>query len=106
MLSKLWKDERGTVSWISMILATAVFSIGALVGLATFRDAVVQQYGDVAVGLDHLDQSWSYRTGIDANGDGDCTDPGDCEFEGEFTDVSTLTDPAGAAPADIVFVAP
>lgn len=103
---ELWRDERGTVSWISMIMTTVVVAFGAIVGLATLRDHVLQQYGDVAVGLDHLDQSWAYKTGIDLNGDGDCIDPGECEFEGEFVDSSTLVDPPGAAPADLVFFAP
>ncbi len=102
----LWLDERGSVGWVSTILATSIFTLGVLVGLTTLRDHVVQQYGDVSVGLDHLDQSWSYTTGIDLNGDGDSTDPGECEFRGSFSDSSTLSDPVGAAPADLVFFAP
>lgn len=102
-LSQFWRDECGTVSLTSMLVATGIFSLGVLVGLATLRDHVVQQYGDVAVGLDHLDQSWSYETGIDNNGDGDCIDPGECEFQGEFIDTSTLNDPVGSAPADLEF---
>lgn len=73
-------------------------------GLATLRDHLVQEYGDMAVAIDHLDQSWSYSNGIDCNGDGDYTDPGECEFRGQFVDSSNLSDPAGDGPADIVFV--
>ena len=103
---RLWGDESGSVSWVSMILATSVFTLGVLVGLSTLRDHVMQQYGDVAVGLDQLDQSWEYQYQIDLNGDGDGTDPGECEFSGRFVDSSTLTDPATTAPAGLVFVAP
>lgn len=102
----LWSDESGSMSWVGTILATSIFTLGMLVGLSTLRDHVMQQYGDVATGLDQLDQSWRYEYDIDLNGDGDSNDPGECHFEGRFDDTSTLTDPAGGAPAGLTFVAP
>lgn len=101
ILHELWQDTRGSAAVASTILVTTIVSIGALVGLVTVRDHVLQQFGDVAVGLDLLDQSYSYQVGVDGNGDGDLTDPEDCLLQGSFSDSSTLTDPAGNAPAGL-----
>ena len=96
---RLWHDQRGSTTVASTILVTTILSIGALVGLVTVRDHVVQQFGDMAVGLDALDQSYRYAVGVDGNGDGDLIDPEDCFLTGGFSDSSTLVDVPGDAPA-------
>ena len=98
---EFWRDTRGSAAVASTILVTTIVSIGALVGLVTVRDHVLQQFGDVAVGLDLLDQSYRYDVGVDGNGDGDLSDPEDCRLQGSFSDTSSLTDPAGDAPAGL-----
>ncbi|HND52799.1 MAG TPA: hypothetical protein PLV92_10400 [Pirellulaceae bacterium] len=59
LLVRLWHDDRGESSFIAMILLTTIAAIGAIVGLVTLRDGIVQEFGDVAVALDALDQSIS-----------------------------------------------
>ena len=96
---RLVREQNGSASVASTILVTSIISLGAMVGLVTVRDQVLQQFGDVAVGLDTLDQSYKYSIGIDVNGDGDFQGPEDCILEGVFEDTAIWTDPAGQAPA-------
>ena len=98
-LGRLWSDERAAVSPISVILMTTILSIGAIVGLTTLRDHIAQQYGDVAVALRSLRQTYEYEVGVDVNGDGDINDPEDCVMTGQFTDVIDLVDANNAPPA-------
>ena len=95
----LWRDERASVAPISVILTTTILALGAIVGLTTLRDHITQQYGDAAVALRSLRQSYSYVVGVDVNCDGDINDPEDCVMRGEFSDVVDLQDDPGTAPA-------
>ena len=96
----LWSDERGMHSPEAMIIMTTVVVVGCMVGMVTLRDHISQQFGDVAVALDSLDQSFKFRFVHDNNGDGDFNDEDEFEFEGSFSDDSpTLADLAGQAPA-------
>jgi len=96
----LWSDERGMHSPEAMIIMTTIVVVGCMVGMVTLRDHISQQFGDVAVALDSLDQSFRFRFVHDNNGDGDFDDEDEFEFEGSFADDSpTLTDLAGQAPA-------
>lgn len=56
-LPVLWRDERGAVHAAMYLLLLTLVALGALVGLATYRDQVVQELGDLATALNHLDQS-------------------------------------------------
>lgn len=101
---RFWHDERGMHSPESMIIMFVITVLGSAVGLVTLRDHIVQQFGDVAVALDSLDQSFVYYFAHDNNGDGDFDDDDEFEFEGMYVDDSpTLTDDAGAAPACMNF---
>ncbi len=96
---QLWQDERAIVTVESMLLVVAISSLGAIVGLVTLRDHIVQQLGDSAVALDHLDQSFEYNLVRDGNGNGNLSDDGDFELSGSFRDSSTLIDATGQPPA-------
>ncbi len=64
------------------------------VGLVTLGNPFVQEFGDLSVALDHLDQSWEVRHSWETTSRG-------------YKDTSTLTDPNGTEPAGIdVRVAP
>jgi hypothetical protein len=65
---------------------TTILGLGMVVGLQTVRDAMIQELGDVAVALDHLDQSYSFTVGT---------------VSSQYIDTITLQDPAGAPPACI-----
>ena len=47
----LWLDVRGGLAPMDMILVTSLTAIGAMVGLAVIRDAVVQEMGDGGANL-------------------------------------------------------
>lgn len=87
----LWLDVRGGLAPMDMILVTSLTAIGAMIGLAVIRDAVVQEMGDVAVALDNVDQSFS-GTIVHAT-------LGTLWTASFSDDAATLSDPAGAEPA-------
>ncbi len=87
----LWLDVRGGLAPMDMILVTSLTAIGAMIGLAVIRDAVVQELGDVAVALDNVDQSFS-GTIVHAT-------LGTLWTASYSDDAATLSDPAGAEPA-------
>ena len=80
---RLWRDEKGQVSIVATTLIYAVLVFGVTAGLVTLRDQIVQEFGDLAVALDSLDQSYSIDGGA------------------SFSDSSDLTDPDGEAPAGL-----
>jgi hypothetical protein len=55
---RLWRDERGGMEALGVILMYSIVVFGAVTGLVALRNQIVQEYGDVAAALDHLDQSW------------------------------------------------
>ena len=76
---KLWNDQRGEVQITAALLLCVFIGIGSIVGLATFRDQLIQEFGDVGVALENLDQSYSTDTSI-------------------FIDTTPLDDPVGQPP--------
>lgn len=58
-MKRLWRDECGALSVNDYILMVAIVGVGSVAGLATVRDAAVQDLGDVAIGLESLDQSYT-----------------------------------------------
>ena len=88
---------------MSLIFITAITALGAVVGLVVLRNQVVQEFGDIAVALDQLDQSFSYTVRVDGNRDGDFLDLQDTTLTASYADPApTLTDPLNAAPAGLV----
>lgn len=88
----LWSDECGFVSATEVLLTTCILGVAMVVGLQTIRDAIIQELGDAAVALDHLDQSYSFTIGTVTK---------------QYQDQISLQDPAGAPPACIgVCIAP
>jgi len=61
-LIQLWLDESGESSAASIILITTILALGMVVGLATVRDQLVQELGDVGLALENLNQSFSTPT--------------------------------------------
>ncbi len=98
-IGRLVEDDRGATAPMGVILVTSILSLGAIVGLTTVRDHIVQQFGDTAVALRELRQSYYFSVAIDKDRDGDPDGPDDCLMTGEFTDTVDLVDASGAAPA-------
>ena len=81
---RLWNDERGSISPFATVLMMTILLLGLLPGIVTLRDHIVQEFGDMAVSLESIDQSYSFEV------DG---------VTSEYVDTNTLTDPVGEAPA-------
>lgn len=95
----LWRDQNGNLSWLGLILVTLITAFGVIVGLSTYRDHVLQQFGDAAVALRNLRQTYKYEVQIDANGNGLFSDAEDCVLQGSFEDVVDLFDEPNSEPA-------
>lgn len=99
IIQQVIRDESGASAPMGVVLVTTIMALGSIVGLTTLRDHIVQQFGDAAVALRELRQSYRYSVAIDANMDGDTSDPEDCVLEGGFSDAVDLVDLPGAPPA-------
>jgi len=55
-------DESGNVNVAAAILWITIAGIGAITGLVTLRDGIVQEYGDIGLALEQLDQSYTIYT--------------------------------------------
>ena len=64
MFAKLLRDETGLVDVSSYLLMATIIAIGMIAGLTALRDSVVQQFGDLAFGLEHLDQTYTINATI------------------------------------------
>ena len=69
LLKQLWNDERGFVNSAELILIATLAVIGLIVGLATFRDAVIQELADTGAAVGQVNQSYSVFVGDSANQD-------------------------------------
>ena len=58
-LKLLWNDQLGATGAMGLILLATILAIGAIVGLTTLRDQIVQEMGDMAVAIESLDQSFT-----------------------------------------------
>jgi hypothetical protein len=65
LMLRLWSDEAGFVISSELILVAAILVMGLLTGLATIRDQIVQELGDVADAVSELqqDMQWAGTTG-------------------------------------------
>lgn len=59
LVARFWSDDQGFVVSSELILIATVIVLGAVVGLSTFREQLVQELGDAALGIGALDQSYS-----------------------------------------------
>ena len=59
MFKTFLHDERGTILSIEMILTATLVVLGCIVGLTAFRDAMVQELGDVSAGMSGLNHSYT-----------------------------------------------
>lgn len=63
-LIRRWMSETsGSVDAASFLLLATITALGILCGAATFRDQLVQEFGDVATHLERLDQSYTITVG-------------------------------------------
>ncbi len=58
---RLWNDTAGFTVSMELVLVATITVIGLVVGLASYRDAIVQEFGDTAAAVGQLDQSYFYN---------------------------------------------
>lgn len=58
-MQQLIADDSGVVDAGQYILIVTLLGIGMVAGLIAFRNQVVQEFGDIADGIESLDQSYS-----------------------------------------------
>ena len=60
VLAQLWRDDWGFVISAELVLVATILVIGMIVGLASLRDQVVQELGDVGAAISQIVQSYSW----------------------------------------------
>jgi hypothetical protein len=105
-LLMLWESEEGVVVSAELVLIATILVLGVLVGIASVRDQIVQELGDVAAAMSTTVQSYSFAavTGHTASmagsSFGDATD-----FCDQLQELGTCTpDLPDVAPVCIDFV--
>ena len=59
-LLTLWKCEAGFVVSAELVLIATILVLGVLVGIASVRDQIIQEVGDVAAAISTSVQSYSF----------------------------------------------
>ena len=96
-LKKLWECERGFVVSSELVFMSAILVLGLVVGLATVRDQVVQEFGDTSIGVGAMNQSYSFAGVVSPVG----SSPGSAFDDSvDFCEVFGF-DPVNASPACI-----
>ena len=100
-MMKLWNDDAGFVVSAELVLIATILVLGMIVGLASIRDQVVQELGDIALAFGRINQSYSFSgiTGHTSNTAG-------ASFVDRTDYCDETPDVAGAPPACISVTIP
>ena len=106
VLSRMWKEEDGVLSFEWVLLVT-LLTIGIVSGISAARDAIIDELGDVAQAMLALDQSYTidFPLNVDVH-----TVDGTSASDSSFTDALIYTDctrtnaPVGQAPQAVLDV--
>jgi hypothetical protein len=60
IVSRLWSEEAGFVISTELVLVATILVLALVVGLATVRDAIIQELADVAGAIGAINQSYSW----------------------------------------------
>ncbi len=96
MLTNFWNDEAGFVVSSELVLIGTILVLGVVVGLATVRDQVVQELGDLALAISNINQSYSF-SGVT----GHTSSTAGSIFDDELDFCDSNTDTAATEPACI-----
>lgn len=58
-IQRMWQEDDGVLSFDWVLLVTIVV-IGLVGGIATMRDAMIDEFGDTAEATLNIDQSYTY----------------------------------------------
>jgi Flp pilus assembly pilin Flp len=102
ILHRMWSQEDGVLSFEWILLVT-LLTIGIVGGIAAARDAIIDEFGDVAQAMLALDQSYTIHFPLDIIVHVDCDAGGsDSEFidAASFTDCERTAGPLGQGAED------
>ena len=85
------RSDDGVLSGVDYLITVSIVTIGSIIGLATVRDAVLQELGDVGVALENVSQTYTVNI----------TFAGGATNTFGFTDGTPPTDLLGSAPGGI-----
>jgi Flp pilus assembly pilin Flp len=89
LVSRFWMDDAGFVISTELVLVAVLLVLGLITGLATLRDQVVQELGDVAAAISEINQSFSF-SGVTAHSSSTAGS--------SFLDLNDFCDPDGQGP--------
>jgi Flp pilus assembly pilin Flp len=96
---RFWRDERGEVGLVGVILLCAILALGVIAGLSVLRNAIVQEFGDLAAAVTHVDPSYSFVVGGTTHQYIDTETTSLDALPGQSPAGIRFTEPSGAAPA-------
>ena len=100
VLSRMWKEEDGVLSFEWVLLVT-LLTIGIVSGISAARDAIIDELGDVAQAMLALDQSYTidFPLNVDVH-TVDASSASDSAFTDAliYTDCTRTAAPVGQGP--------
>lgn len=90
LLRRLLDDEQGVVQPALYVFFVTIIAIGVIAGLTAVRDSVVQEFGDLSLVLQNIDQSYTVNCTINGN-----------VFSFGYMDDGPVLDPPSMEPAGI-----
>ena len=103
MLHRLWDDEAGFVISAELVLVGTMLVIGAVVGLTSVRNQVVQELGDLAIAIGNVNQSYEYSGVV---GHAAATSGSIFQDQHDFCDLDGIDPPGGGSTGIEVFDPP
>ena len=95
-----WADESGFMEALNYILITAIVTVGTIAGLTTFRNEIMQGFGDISDAMQTVNQSYTVNMTFAQIGGGTTV-----KSYG-FTDTIPASPVAGSPPACMNLTAP
>jgi Flp pilus assembly pilin Flp len=106
MFARLWQEEDGVLSFEWILLVT-LLTIGIVSGISAARDAIIDEFGDVAQAMLSLDQSYTidFPLNVDVH-TVDTTSASDSSFTDAliYTDCGRTLAPIGQIPQFVLDV--
>ena len=68
LVRQFFQQDDAAFYSVELVLIGSIACIGLVVGLAEYRNSLVQEYGDVSGAIAHLDQSFSFTLTASSGG--------------------------------------
>lgn len=106
LFARMWREDDGVLSFEWILLVT-LLTIGIVSGISAARDAIIDEFGDVAQAMLSLDQSYTidFPLNVDVH-TVDSTSASDSSFTDAliYTDCTRTNAPIGQVPQQVLDV--